>query len=101
LHLLEVFFPFLKTVTLKAVWRNKPLDAHARYQTLLVALTEVWGMKYRPLRYDFGFRYGHDFPMEIQSRLEKLCYPSNLEELKANILLIELCFFEAIDDLKT
>jgi hypothetical protein len=99
---LVLFFPFLKSVTLKAILRSKPLDAFARYHVLISSLVEILGMKYRPFRYDFGFRYCHnDFPDDIQIQLEKFCYPSNLKILEENIALVEKVFYQTVKHLET
>lgn len=95
------YFPFLKIATLKSIRRKQPLDAFARYQHLLNCLVEVWGMKYRPLRYDFGLRYTYsDFPKAIQSKLEGFCFSANMQILEKNVKEIEKCFFEVISELK-
>jgi predicted nucleotidyltransferase len=82
--------PFFKTLVLKEVVRKRPLDAMAFYRSYTNLLIELYGLKYRPFRYDFGLRYLHnDLPQDIQHQLEKICYPADLTTLESNVPEIE------------
>jgi hypothetical protein len=83
-------FPFFKTLVQKEIARKRPIDAMAFYRTFVGFLVELYGMKYRPYRYDFGLRYLHtDFPEEIQNEIEKFLYVSNLTEIQKNMPVVE------------
>lgn len=88
---IEASFPFFKILIQKEIARKRPIDAMAFYRTWTNFLVELWGMKYRPLRYDFGLRYTHiDFPKDVQAELEKFCYVSSLSDIQNRLPEIEL-----------
>lgn len=88
------YFPFAKQSLLKAIYRNRPIDAFDFYHNILKMLVEIWGMRYRPARFDFGLRYTfQDFPAEIQEALAQLCYPSGMDVLRNNLERVENLFF--------
>jgi hypothetical protein len=75
---------------MKEVVRKRPLDAMAFYRSYTNLLIELYGLKYRPFRYDFGLRYLHnDLPQDIQRQLERICYPTDLTTLESNVPEIE------------
>jgi len=69
----------------KELARGRTVDAFMMYLHLTVMpLLTVLNMRYRPSRWDFGFRYVKDeLPSEVVKVVERLCYvpdPSALEE---------------------
>lgn len=81
--------PFFFILVRKEIARRRPVEAMAFFRHLQNALAELLGMKYRPLRYDFGLRYAHvDFPAEDRRWLERVLYVADLGAIEA--LLPEL-----------
>lgn len=91
-------FPVYKTIVLKEIERENAIDAIAFYHNGLVRpLSEVLGILYRPLQYDFNLRYFHRaFPKDIQTLMQSLCYIADLQDLKRKVVLADTEFSNAI-----
>ncbi|MGZ3776009.1 MAG: nucleotidyltransferase domain-containing protein [Bdellovibrio sp.] len=91
-------FPIYKTIVLKEIDRGNAIDAMAFYHNGLVRpLSELLGIIYRPLQFDFNLRYFHRaFPKELQELVQGLCYVEDLEDLRRKIIQAEEEFFKAI-----
>ncbi len=91
-------FLIYKSLVLKEIERQHPIDAIAFYQNGLVKpLIELLGMIYRPYKFDFGMRYIHrSFPQETQKLIEELNYIANFKDLPERVLKVETAFNEAI-----
>lgn len=101
LKVIEASFPFFKDLVLKEVARKRPIDTMAFYRSLSNLLIELLGMKYRPFRYDFGLRYTHlDFPEDVQAKLEKILYVTDMEAVGEQVLKIEEMVYSIVEDLK-
>ena len=86
---------------MKEILRERSIDAWAFYRHLLNSLVEVYGMEYRPFRYDFGLRYTKaDFPADIYNRIEKLCYVAGVHEMRDNLGIIEANFLDVVSKIE-
>jgi predicted nucleotidyltransferase len=65
--------------------RGRTLDAHGFHGSMVVTpLLALVGMRYRPLRFDFGFRYLHDeLPSAVVERLVPIVVPGGPDALPA------------------
>lgn len=83
-------FPFYLMLVRKEIQRGRAIDAMAFYRHLQNTLIELLGMKYRPLRYDFGLRYTeNDFPPDETALLRRLLYPADLAAIGQDLPLLE------------
>ncbi len=100
LKIIAASFPFYKAILLKEILRKKPIDAWAFYRHHLNIFVELLGMQYRPLRYDFGFRYTQiDFPESVKKELENFCFPADLDDIAQKSSLLESRITELIHKL--
>jgi hypothetical protein len=69
-------WPVYRTIVEKELARGRVLDAIGFYfNGLLRPLVELLGMRYRPDRFDYGWRYLHDdLPAGLQRELETFAY---------------------------
>jgi predicted nucleotidyltransferase len=70
-------------VPTKELGRGRALDAHGFHGSMVVTpLISMLGMRYRPLRYDFSFRYLHDeLPPDVAARLVPIVIPEGPDGL--------------------
>ncbi len=69
----------------KELARGHPLEAFGFYQTLVRALIEVLGMRHRPERFDFGWRYvERELPAEAQSLIARHAFVADSAALAAS-----------------
>lgn len=79
-------WPIYMTLVAKELARRRPLDAHAFYSSALRLLIELVGMRYRPERFDFGWRYlHHDVPPELQADLQRWLYVGSPESIEGHL----------------
>jgi hypothetical protein len=85
----------------KELARGRSVDAFAMYLALTVRpLLAVLGMRYRPTRWDFAFRYvREEFPPEVAAAVERLCYLPGPEALEARLTEAEALFEETVSAL--
>jgi hypothetical protein len=90
----EIFQPFVS----KEVHRGNALGAIAAYHAItLRPLIDVLGMLHVPERYDFGAHYAHlDYPPDVVARLERLSYPTSIEEVEVLRAEAEAWFREVV-----
>jgi hypothetical protein len=83
-------WPFYLLLVRKELARGRPLDAHAFYSTTLRLLVELAGMRHRPERFDFGWRYlHHDLPADLQSALQRWLYVDGPESIEGNLAAMD------------
>jgi hypothetical protein len=80
-------WPVYRTIVEKEVARDHALDAIGFYfGGLLRPLIELVGMRYRPERFDYGWRYLHaDLPAELQRTLQDFAYVDDPARIGANL----------------
>lgn len=85
LGMLGATLPLTLVETRKQIARGNAIDAVAQYQRFLSGkLAGLLNLKYRPERFDFGIRYAdRDYPDGVNTRLERLLYPSSPDALPA------------------
>ena len=85
----------------KETARGRTVDAFAFYYALTLSpLLAVLGMRYRPNRWDFGFRYLKDeMPAEIVSAVERLCYVPDASLLEQRFSEAEELFKKTVEEL--
>lgn len=98
---LKVTFPLYQALTTKELHRKNYIEAFSFYQgTTLRPLVEVLRMKFAPNRYNFHTRYVYyEFPKNVVSRLEKLFFVANGEELWENHSEAGKWFYEILEEL--
>jgi hypothetical protein len=98
---LRVLFPLFQSLTLKELNRNNTIEAVAFYYGYtLRPLVELLRIKHAPFHYNFHTRYIHyEFPPDIVSRLEKLFYPANPQDLARKREEVEQWFGEVLAEL--
>jgi hypothetical protein len=71
----------------KELSRGRELDGQGFHTTMVVGpLITLLGMKHRPLRFDFAFRYLHDeLPVDVVERLVPVTLPAGPGGLSASI----------------
>ena len=84
-------WPVYRTLVEKELARGRSLDAIGFYfGGLLRPLVELLGMRYRPERFDYGWRYLHqDLPVELQQRLEGFAYLDAPARISANLAAMD------------
>lgn len=84
-------WPVYRTIVEKELTRGRALDAIGFYLNgLLRPLIELAGMRHRPDRFDYGWRYLHDdLPPAAQRELEGLAYVDNPDKLRTNLTTID------------
>lgn len=87
----------------KEIARGHPLDAFGFYVGgLLQPLVELAGMRHRPERFDFGWRYvHHDLPLELQRALTQLAYVASLTDLEKNLPQIDALMMQLVREIET
>jgi hypothetical protein len=80
-------WPIYRLTVDKEIARRHALDAFGFYINGLVRpLIELAGMRYRPERFDYGWRYlHHDLPAELQQVLTRLAFVSSIDEIEARL----------------
>ncbi|MGZ9060024.1 MAG: hypothetical protein ACXW14_12360 [Burkholderiaceae bacterium] len=81
--------PVFQMLVQKELKRGHPLEALGFYQVLLRALIELLGMKYRPDRFDFGWRYVEtELPEHARQLIERYAFvadPIRLQQLSSDV----------------
>lgn len=92
--------PVYRMLVEKELARNHPLEALGFYQTLLRALIELLGMRHRPDRFDYGWRYVEsELPADAQALIRRYAFVADGPALERKIddLGTELALqFEAV-----
>jgi hypothetical protein len=80
-------WPVYRTIVEKELVRGHALDAIGFYFSgLLRPLVELIGMRYRPERFDYGWRYLHvDLPAELQQVLRNFAYVDTPAQIRAHL----------------
>lgn len=75
--------PVYRMLTEKELARDHPLEALGFYQVLLRALIELLGMRYRPDRFDYGWRYVEtELPEHAQRLIERHAFVADNGRLR-------------------
>lgn len=84
-------WPVYRSIVEKELTRGRALDAIGfAFNGLLRPLVELAGMRHRPDRFDYGWRYlHHDLPTELQQTLQRLAYVDSPATLRANLATID------------
>ena len=84
-------WPVYRAIVEKELTRGRSLDAIGFYFTgLLRPLIELAGMRYRPERFDYGWRYLHDdLPAELQRQLQGFAYVDGPARITAQLPAID------------
>jgi hypothetical protein len=84
-------WPVYRTVVEKELARGRSLDAIGFYfNGLMRPLIELVGMRDRPDRFDYGWRYLHDeLSSEVVRQLEALAYVETPERIRANLQVLD------------
>jgi len=96
-------WPVYRTIVEKELTRGRALDAIGFYLNgLMRPLIELAGMRHRPERYDYGWRYLHaDLPVDLQRDLERLAYvdgPATLRTHLAEVDRLAAALFTVLSD---
>jgi hypothetical protein len=85
-------WPVYRTIVEKELARGHALDAIGFYfGGLLRPLVELIGMRYRPERFDYGWRYLHaDLPAELQRKLQTFAYVESPARISLHLPEIDL-----------
>ncbi len=86
----------------KELARGRPADAFVMHLYLTVMpLLAVLNMRYRPTRWDFGFRYlKEELPAEVVSIVERLCYLADPNTMEARFSEAERLLRTTLKELK-
>jgi hypothetical protein len=84
-------WPIYRTVVEKELARGRSLDAIGFYfNGLLRPLIELLGMRHRPERFDYGWRYLHyDLPADVQRQLESFAYVADAGRISDHLPAID------------
>lgn len=84
-------WPVYRTVVEKELARGRSLDAIGFYfNGLLRPLIELLGMRYRPEKFDYGWRYLHyDLPADVQHQLETFAYVADAGRIGEHLPAID------------
>jgi hypothetical protein len=84
-------WPVYRTIVAKELARGRALDAIGFYfNGPLRPGIELLGVRHRPDRYDYGWRYLHaDLPPDAQRELERLAYVDSPESLRVNLANVD------------
>lgn len=84
-------WPVYRTIVEKELARGRALDAIGFYfNGLLRPLVELAGMRHRPERFDYGWRYLHlDLPADLQRTLEAFAYVDSPARIRGNLPAID------------
>ncbi len=75
--------PVFRMLLAKELARGHPLEAFGFHQVLLRALIELLGMRYRPDRFDFGWRYVEtELPEPAQRLIERYAFIADAGALR-------------------
>lgn len=79
-------WPVYRMLVDKELARGRALDALGSYQALLRLLVELAGLRHRPDRFDYGWRYlHHDLPADLQARIAALAFVAGPAALAQNL----------------
>jgi len=84
-------WPVYRIIVEKELARGRALDAIGFYFSgLLRPLVELVGMRYRPDRFDYGWRYLHDeLPRDLQHQLASFAYVAGPERINEQLPAID------------
>jgi len=96
-------WPIHRLVLDKEIARGHALDAVGFYVNgLLRPLFEVAGMRHRPERFDFGWRYlHHDLPIELQRVLTQLAYVASIDEITAHLPHLDRLMTQLVTEIES
>ena len=91
LEQIRASWPVYRTIVEKELARGHALDAIGFYfGGLMRPLIELVGMRYRPERFDYGWRYLHaELPVELQRELEAFAYVDSPARISANLAAVD------------
>lgn len=94
-------WPVYRVIVEKELARGRALDAIGFYfNGLMRPLLELIGMRHRPERYDFTWRYLHgDLPPDLQRELERLAYVADPGTLRSNLVTLDRLAADLFTDL--
>ncbi|MCG8573054.1 MAG: nucleotidyltransferase domain-containing protein [Spirochaetes bacterium] len=85
----------------KQLYRGRVADSLDGYYKLLARLAVLLNLKYRPEKFDFGFRYVYrDYPIEAREKVESLLSNTSIENLETKINTASKLFYETVNELK-
>ena len=94
-------FRFIELDLAKLIERGNTINAMDTYHNMLRRLAMILNVKYRPAKYDFGFRYGNrDYPESIATIMNDLLYVKNLDDLKKKSICAIDLFHQTMKELK-
>lgn len=97
---IQACWPVYEILVRKELARGRALDAHAFYATVLRLLVELVGMRYRPERFDFGWRYlHHDAPPDVQAALQCWLYVPAPAQIEANLPAVAAMKSRLVDEI--
>ncbi|MFN2199034.1 MAG: nucleotidyltransferase domain-containing protein [Anaerolineales bacterium] len=99
---LATTFDLFRILARKEINRGNALDALVYYQNFtLRPLVELLRIKHIPERYQFSLRYVNiDLPAKIYTRIERLAFVSNLNDLDQKHQEAVEWFFEVLDEVR-
>ncbi len=79
-------WPVYRMLVDKELARGRTLDALGFYQALMRLLLELAGLRHRPERFDYGWRYlHHDLPPDLQQALQGLAFVPDATTLPSRL----------------
>lgn len=94
-------WPVYRMIVEKELARGRALDAIGFYfNGLLRPLVELAGMRHRPERFDYGWRYlHHDLPPDLQQTLQGFAFVAGPEQLSAQLPALDRLAAQLFDEL--
>lgn len=94
-------WPVYRMIVEKELARGRALDAIGFYfNGLLRPLLELVGMRHRPERFDYGWRYlHHELPLPLQRELQDLAYVADPAQLGAQLPAVDRLAARLFDEL--
>jgi hypothetical protein len=95
-------WPIYRLLVEKEILRGHALDAYGFYVNgLLRALIELAGMRHRPERFDFGWRYLHyDLPVDLQQALTQFAQVASTEDIASRLLQIDRLMTQRVEQIE-
>lgn len=94
-------WPVYRMIVEKELARGRALDAIGFYfNGLLRPLIEMAGMRHRPERFDYGWRYlHHELPLPLQRELQAFAYVADPAQLGARLPAVDRLAAQLFDEL--
>ncbi len=95
-------WPIYRLLVEKEILRGHALDAYGFYVNgLLRALIELAGMRHRPERFDFGWRYLHnDLPPDLQQALTQFAQVASTEDITRRLPQIDRSMTQLVEQIE-